>query len=105
MNETPKDTSSAPAEEPGHLLLKEKAKRKDPKGAMARRLVYYCVGVLTAAGVWAAVLKTLDHTAELSDVLTFVGAAFGGELLMLLLKRVFAKPTETQQEEEEPWNS
>ena len=105
MSEIPKDTSSAPAGGPGDLLLPEKAKRKDPKGAMARRLVYYCVGVLTAAALWAAVLKTLDHMAELSDILTFVGAAFGGELLMLLLKRVFAKPTQTQQEDEETWNN
>lgn len=77
----------------------------EKKGAMARRLVYYCVGMLTAAGVWAAVLKSIDHMADLSDILTFIGAAFGGELLMLLLKRVFAKPTETQREEEEPWTN
>ena len=81
-----------------------KREQKPEKGQMARRLVYYCVGVLTAAGVWAAVLKTLDHMAELSDILTFIGAAFGGELLMLLLKRVFAKPTETEQEED-TWTS
>lgn len=72
---------------------------KPQKGRMARRLVYYCITVLTLTGVWAAVLKTIDHTVDTSDVLTFMGAAFGGELLMLLLKRVFAKSTGTDEEE------
>lgn len=72
---------------------------KPQRGQMARRLVYYCITVLTLTGVWAAVLKTIDHTVDTSDVLTFIGAAFGGELLMLLLKRVFAKSTETDEEE------
>lgn len=68
------------------------------RGAMARRLVYYCVAVLTLAGIWAVVVKTIDPMADLSDVLAFIGAAFGGELLMLLLKRVFAKPGESTEE-------
>ena len=72
--------------------------KREKKGQMARRLVYYCIVVLTLTGVWAAVLKTIDHTVDTSDVLTFIGAAFGGELLMLLLKRVFAKTTETDEE-------
>ena len=62
------------------------------KGKMARRLVYYCIAVLTIAAVWAAVVKTRSPTADLSDVLTFIGAAFGGELLMLLAKRIFTNP-------------
>ena len=76
---------------------------KKKKGRMARRLVCYCIAVLTAAGVWAAALKTADHTADTSDVLTFAGSAFGGELLLLAFKRVFAKPS-GQQEEETVWN-
>lgn len=71
---------------------------KKQKGQMARRLVYYCIAVLTLTAVWAAVLKTIDHTVDTSDVLTFVSVAFGGELLLLLVKRVFAKPTETETE-------
>jgi hypothetical protein len=67
------------------------------KGAMARRLVYYCIFVLSAAAVWAAVVKTREPATDLSDVLTFIGAAFGGELLMLLAKRIFAKPTEQEE--------
>ena len=64
---------------------------------MARELVYYCIRVLTATAVWAAAVKTVNPTADLSDVLTFVAAMFGGELLMLLVKRVFAKPTEQEE--------
>lgn len=74
--------------------------RKPPKGQMARGLVYYCVVVLSVTGLWAAVLKTIDHAADLSDVLTFIGAAFGGELLLLAFKRVFAKPHEEDVENE-----
>ena len=69
---------------------------EDRKGQMARRLVYYCIGVLTVTAVWAAVVKTTAPTADLSDVLTFIAAAFGGELLMLLAKRIFAKTTEEE---------
>lgn len=65
--------------------------KREQKGQMARRLVYYCIGVLSATALWAAVMKTIDHTIDLSDVLTFVGGVFGGELLFLLIKRVFAK--------------
>jgi hypothetical protein len=63
---------------------------------MARCLVYYCIVILTATAIWAVVLKTIDHTADLSDALTFIGAAFGGELLLLAFKRVFAKPNEEE---------
>ena len=65
---------------------------------MARELVYYCLWMLTAVATWAMILKTaavlLDRPCDLSDVLAFAGAAFGGELLLLLLKRVFAKPND-----------
>jgi hypothetical protein len=70
---------------------------KLPKGQMARQLVYYCIAVLTVTAVWAMVMKTIDHAIDLSDVLTFVGAAFGGELLLLAFKRVFSKPTEQEE--------
>lgn len=72
----------------------EITRKKKDKGVMGRRLVYYCVAILTMTAIWAAVLKTYDRTVDLTDVLTFVGAAFGGELLMLLFKRVFAKDKE-----------
>ena len=70
------------------------------KGKMARQLVYFCIWVLFGVLLWAAMVKTaalvMDRDIDLSDVLTFAGAAFGGELLMLLAKRVFAKKTEDE---------
>lgn len=86
-----------------------KREQKTPKGQMARRLVYYCLSVLTGTTLWAMVISTvavaLDRTIDLSAVLTFVGAAFGGELLLLLVKRVFAKEKTNSEEEEIEWNS
>ena len=64
---------------------------KKSKGKMARRLVCYCITVLSLTALWAIVLKTIDHTVDLTDILTFVSVAFGGELLMLVMKRIFAK--------------
>ena len=76
-------------------------KRRWTKGQMARTLVLYCVRVLTLMAIWAACLKTYavikwgeTSGADLSDVLVFAGAAFGGELLLLAFKRVFAKKNE-----------
>jgi uncharacterized membrane protein len=75
------------------------------KGQMARRLVYFCLTVLTLTTVWAMVLKSVGastgYAVDLTDVLTFVGAVFGGELLMLLVKRIFAKPTEQEEYDHE----
>lgn len=83
-------------------LFDRKIKRHR-KGEMSRRLVYFCVAALSIAGVWAMVLKTVSVTTgnhiDLSDVLVFVGGAFGGELLLLLVKRVIAKPNRTEDEE------
>lgn len=72
---------------------------KPPKGQMARRLVYYCIAVLSVVTVWAMVTKTVTPSVDLADVLTFVAAVFGGELLALLVKRVFAKSSEEDSNE------
>lgn len=73
--------------------------KNEKKGHMARRLVYYCIGLLSVVTVWAMVFKTTAPSSDLSDVLTFVGGVFGFELLALLLKRILAKPSETENEE------
>jgi uncharacterized membrane protein len=67
------------------------------KGKMARTLVWLCIGVLLVAAVWGMVVKTVSPGADLTDVLTFIGGAFGFELLALLCKRLFAKPNETEE--------
>ena len=76
-------------------------KRRWTKGQMARTLVLYCVRAITLIAVWAVALKTYavikwgeTSGSDLSDVLVFAGAAFGGELLLLAFKRVFAKKNE-----------
>lgn len=83
--------------------MKGKRLTEAQKGQMARRLVYYCIGVLSVAAVWAMILKTISvitgNPVDLTDVLVFIAAAFGGELLMLLLKRIFSKPTTKTEEE------
>lgn len=74
------------------------SKKKFQKGKMARRLVYLCVTVLLLTLIWAVVLKTIalfyNLMFDISDVLAFAAAAFGGELLLLAFKRIFAKPNE-----------
>ena len=73
-------------------------KSRQTKGQMARQLVVFCVRCLCGTLIWAAGMKTagliLERTVEVSEVLTFAGASFGGELLMLLCKRMLAKNTE-----------
>ena len=80
-------------------------KRRWTKGQMARTLVLYCVRVITLIAVWAVALKTYavikwgeTSGCDLSDVLGFVGVAFGGELLLLAFKRVFAKKNEDSED-------
>ena len=79
--------------------MKGKRERKPNKGMMARKLVYFCITVLTIVLIWAMVFKTIaffnaEITVDVSDVLTFAATVFGGELLLLAFKRVFAKPNE-----------
>lgn len=92
--------------------MKGKHSTEEKKGAMARRLVYFCIGMLTEAAIWAQILATLaavkgwtiDLGTILGAVLSFMGLAFGGELLFLLLKRILAKPNETERETTEEGN-
>ena len=73
----------------------KKSPKRKTKGRMARELVYYCIYALTGVLVWAVIVKTAaviaNLPADLSDVLVYAAASFGGELLLLLCKRVFAK--------------
>ena len=73
-------------------------RRKWSKGEMARTLVIYCVRALTLVSIWAISVKTYAvlkwGATDISDVLVFVATAFGGELLLLAFKRIFAKKDE-----------
>lgn len=73
-------------------------KRHWRKSEMARTLVIYCVRAITLVAVWAVAVKTYVviryGATDISDVLIYVASAFGGELLLLAFKRVFAKKNE-----------
>ena len=76
-------------------------KRRWRKSEMSKTIVLYCIKAITLMAIWAACLKTYavikwgeTSGCDLSDVLVFAGAAFGGELLLLAFKRVFAKKNE-----------
>lgn len=76
-------------------------KRRWRKSEMSKTIVLYCIKAITLMAIWAACLKTYavikwgeTSGCDLSDVLGFAGVAFGGELLLLAFKRVFAKKNE-----------
>ena len=77
-------------------------KRRWSKGQLARTLVLYCVRAITLIAVWAVAIKTYAvfkwGATDISDVLIFAATAFGGELLLLAFKRVFAKKNENSDE-------
>ena len=69
---------------------------------MSKTIVLYCIRAITLIAVWAVALKTYAvfkwGTTDISDVLIFAATAFGGELLLLAFKRVFAKKNENPDE-------
>lgn len=77
-----------------------KNKKRWSKGEMSRTIVIYCIKVMTYTLIWGIALKTISTifqwSIDLTDVLTFAGVAFGGELLLLAFKRVFAKKNDKE---------
>ena len=77
-------------------------KRRWRKSEMARTLVIYCVRAITLIAIWAVCIKTYVvfkyGATDISDVLIFAATAFGGELLLLAFKRIFAKKNENPDE-------
>ena len=73
-------------------------KRRWRKSEMSKTIVLYCIKAITLIAVWAVALKTYAvfkyGATDISDVLIFAATAFGGELLLLAFKRVFAKKNE-----------
>lgn len=78
-------------------------KKRWQKRELSRTIVIHCVNAMTAVLVWAVLLKTagaaFGWAVELSDVLTFTAAAFGGELLLLAFKRIFAKDDKEEKQD------
>ena len=73
-------------------------KSKWSKGEMARTVAIYCIKVMTYVLIWSVVLTTVavifNRTIDLTPVLNFTSITFGGELVLLAFKRVFAKKNE-----------
>lgn len=73
----------------------KKTKQFRRKGAFSKALVLYCVRVMTWVLVWAIAFKCICTAfgicADISDVLGFAGAFFGGELILLAFKRICCK--------------
>ena len=69
---------------------------------MSKTIVLYCIRAITLIAVWAVALKTYAvfkwGATDISDVLIFAATAFGGELLLLAFKRIFAKKNENPDE-------
>lgn len=78
--------------------MKLQNKSKWSKGEMARTIVIYCIKALTYVLTWAIILSTIatifSLAIDISAVLNFAALTFGGELLLLAFKRVFAKKNE-----------
>ena len=77
-------------------------KRRWRKSEMSKTIVLYCIKAITLIAVWAVAVKTYAvfkyGATDISDVLIFAATAFGGELLLLAFKRVFAKKNENPDE-------
>lgn len=73
-------------------------KSKWAKGEMARTIVLYCIRVMTLVLIWSVVIISFSAVfhwgIDISPVLNFTAATFGGELILLAFKRIFAKKGE-----------
>ena len=83
-------------------MIRLSYKRRWAKGQMARTLVIYCVRAITLIAIWAVCIKTYTvfkwGATDISDVLIYAATAFGGELLLLAFKRIFAKKNEDSED-------
>lgn len=84
-------------------MMRLSYKRRWSKGQMSKTIVLYCIRAITLIAVWAVAVKTYAvfkcGATDISDVLIFAATAFGGELLLLAFKRVFAKKGESSEYE------
>ena len=73
-------------------------KSKWAKGEMARTIVLYCIRVMTLVLIWSVTITSFSAIfhwdIDISPVLNFTAATFGGELILLAFKRIFAKKGE-----------
>ena len=59
------------------------------KGLFSKLVVIFCVAYCAFIGAWA--MRILSHTGhDASKIIGVIFSLFGGELLLLCLKRIFA---------------
>ena len=69
---------------------------KKKKGRFSRYVVAFCILEMVVIQVWS--MRIASHNSFLvTGLLTANHAVFGGELLLLCLKRIFAKEKEESQ--------
>ena len=68
------------------------------KGEMSRTIVLYSIKIMTAVLLWGMIVTTvapvLHAVIDISPVMNFTAVTFGGELILLAFKRVYAKKNE-----------
>ncbi len=66
------------------------------KGFFSKLVVVFCISEMVAIQVWS--MRIASHNSFLvTGLLTANHAVFGGELLLLCLKRIFAKDKEQRE--------
>lgn len=74
-------------------------KRRLPKGVFSKIVVVFCVIEMAVMQFWA--MRIASHNAFLTTgLLSANHSVFGGELLLLCLKRIFAKSDENKKDGE-----
>lgn len=68
------------------------------KGEMSRTIVLYSIKIMTFVLLWGMAVTTvapfLHVTVDISPIMNFTACTFGGELVLLAFKRIFAKKNE-----------
>lgn len=70
---------------------------KIPKGCFSKIIVVVCILEMIALQLWA--MRIASHNGlQVTGLITANHSVFGGELLMLCLKRIFAKTSDDNSE-------
>ena len=70
------------------------------KGLFSKLVVMFCIVYCAFIGAWA--MRILSHTGHnASSIITVIFSLFGGELLLLCLKRIFADSDKKKKDDSE----
>lgn len=71
--------------------------KKDKKGLFSKVIVIYCIAFISILTIGSFAILALTGL-DASSILGVAASVFGGELLLLCLKRIFAKPSTLDEE-------